>query len=126
MPEYSQFTATQFAPSTTPPTPFTAPAAAAPAAPVEFNSDAFDPTTTPPTQFGSSAAVLADYAALRAVTTPTLALGTVRQVAAATAGEEIEVWQLGAGTDADAPAAGKIRPTDYQADTNARIWSRTL
>lgn len=139
--DYTQFSSAQFAPSTTPPAPFTAPSAAAPAAPDEFDSDSFDPSTTPPTgfsssgynpsttapaQFGGGSALLADYAALRAVLTPALALGTLRQVVAATAGETVEAWQLGTGTEADAPASGKIRPTDFHADTNPRTWTRVL
>ena len=31
-------------------------------------------------------------------------------------------WQLILGTDADAPTAGVVRPADYNASTNARIW----
>lgn len=33
-----------------------------------------------------------------------------------------QTWQLIAGTDAEAPSAGVVRPDDYNATTNARIW----
>jgi hypothetical protein len=33
-----------------------------------------------------------------------------------------QVWQLIAGTDAEAPASGVVRPDDYDGSTNARIW----
>lgn len=33
-----------------------------------------------------------------------------------------QTWQLIDGTDADAPSAGVVRPADYNASTNARIW----
>lgn len=33
-----------------------------------------------------------------------------------------QTWQLIAGTDAEAPSAGVVRPDDYNASTNARIW----
>jgi len=33
-----------------------------------------------------------------------------------------QTWQLIAGTDAESPSAGVVRPDDYDASTNARIW----
>lgn len=33
-----------------------------------------------------------------------------------------QLWQLIAGTDAENTAAGVVRPDDYNASTNARIW----
>lgn len=33
-------------------------------------------------------------------------------------------WQLVAGTDAEDSAAGIVRPDDYNASTNARVWKR--
>lgn len=33
-----------------------------------------------------------------------------------------QTWQLIAGTDAEAAVAGIVRPDDYHASTNARIW----
>ncbi len=33
-----------------------------------------------------------------------------------------QTWQLIAGTDAESPSTGVVRPDDYDASTNARIW----
>jgi hypothetical protein len=37
-----------------------------------------------------------------------------------------QVWQLLAGTDAENAGAGIVRPDDYDAGTNARVWVRIL
>lgn len=37
-------------------------------------------------------------------------------------GRAAQLWQLVAGTDAEDPSAGVVRPDDYHASTNARIW----
>jgi hypothetical protein len=37
-----------------------------------------------------------------------------------------EEWILIAGTSAEAPAAGIVRPDDYDGSTNARIWKQIL
>lgn len=37
-------------------------------------------------------------------------------------GRVMQVWQLIAGTDAESPSTGVVRPDDYNASTNARIW----
>lgn len=37
-------------------------------------------------------------------------------------GRILQMWQLIAGTDAEAPSTGVVRPDDYNASTNARIW----
>lgn len=37
-------------------------------------------------------------------------------------GRILQVWQLVEGTDVEAPSTGVVRPDDYNASTNARIW----
>jgi hypothetical protein len=37
---------------------------------------------------------------------------------------DVAEWQLQAGTDAENAAAGVVRPDDYHASTNARVWKR--
>lgn len=37
-----------------------------------------------------------------------------------------KIWRLVAGTDAEDPAAGTIRPDDYDATTNAKVWKVQL
>jgi hypothetical protein len=108
---YQPFASSQFDRSTTPPT--------------AFASAGYAPSTTPPSAFG--AGILADLAALRAVPTPALPLNpaAVRQVASATAGETVRAYQLEAGTAADNDDT-VIRPTDYAAETNERLWRRVL
>jgi len=120
---YQEFSATQFARSTTPPTPFSAASAGAAPAPTAFAATQFAPSTTAPSTFG--AGVLADLAALRAVPTPTLPLSDLRRVTSATPGEIVRAYQLEAGTTAD-NGDTVIRPADYAAGTNERIWRRTL
>lgn len=39
-----------------------------------------------------------------------------------TYGRILQLWQLIAGTDAEAPSNGVVRPDDYDGTTNARIW----
>lgn len=48
-----------------------------------------------------------------------IATGTVILL---TYGRVAQWWQLVAGTDAEAPGSGVIRPDDYDGSTNARVW----
>lgn len=41
-------------------------------------------------------------------------------------GTELQFWRLEAGTDVEDADAGVVRPDDYHADTNARVWKRRL
>jgi hypothetical protein len=38
--------------------------------------------------------------------------------------ERLETWRLAAGTDAEDAAGGIIRPDDYHASTNAKVWKQ--
>lgn len=39
---------------------------------------------------------------------------------------EMQTWKLFAGTDADNPSAGVVRPDDYHATANPQVWKRVL
>jgi hypothetical protein len=51
--------------------------------------------------------------------TPSLLTGTTVILSYGRVGQ---TWQLIVGTDAESPSAGVVRPDDYNASTNARIW----
>lgn len=36
--------------------------------------------------------------------------------------EKLETWRLATGTDAEDAAGGIVRPDDYHASTNAKVW----
>ncbi len=38
--------------------------------------------------------------------------------------DEIQDWKLYAGTDAEDTSSGIVRPNDYNASTNAKVWKR--
>lgn len=40
--------------------------------------------------------------------------------------DALQVWQLQAGTDAENAAGGIVRPDDYAASTNEKVWVRVL
>lgn len=113
---YEPFSTSSFTPSTTPPTP--------------FSVASYTPSTTPPTAFGTDVIVLANIAALKAIPTVGLAVGTVRNVTSAEEGEVRTAWELKAGDgseeeDLDADPAIAL-PDDYDADDNQQYWERTL
>jgi hypothetical protein len=39
---------------------------------------------------------------------------------------EMQTWRLFTGTDAENPSAGVVRPDDYHATSNQRVWKRVL
>ena len=52
---------------------------------------------------------------------PTVGVGVNKLVMLRTAGP-VEHWILTAGTETEDVAAGRVRPDDYNAGTNAKFW----
>jgi hypothetical protein len=65
--------------------------------------------------------VAATAPSLDLVSTVAVAVGVVVQFSL---GGILHTWQLQAGTTAESTAGGIVRPNDYNASTNAKIWSR--
>ncbi len=82
-----------------------------------FSVASFTPSSTPPAQFFAPGESFATVAALRAVGTTNLTPG------AAIVQKILGVpGVLTAGTHADSPATGFVRPTDYASSTNEKYW----
>jgi len=62
---------------------------------------------------------------LDSVVTADVAVGRLAQFVINVSGVDVpHLWQLVAGTDAEDAAGGIVRPDDYDATTNAKVWKQ--